>query len=80
MCCRSIQWLKMCVQIRKSLQHQNDIDDDGQSFSSQDTMHGFEWKNIRVVEGTGFVRALGHILNSKLADIVPLNPLFSHDN
>lgn len=32
---------------------------------------GFEWKNIRVVEGTGFIRALRHILNSKLADMVP---------
>ncbi|KAK2606342.1 hypothetical protein QQS21_003273 [Conoideocrella luteorostrata] len=34
-------------------------------------MHGFEWKNIRGVEGTGFVRALRHILTSKLADIFP---------
>lgn len=34
-------------------------------------MHGFEWRNIRGVEGTGFVRALRHILTSKLPEMYP---------
>lgn len=34
-------------------------------------MQGFEWKNVRGAEGTGFVRALRHILTSKLPDMLP---------
>ena len=30
------------------------------------TMHGFEWKDQRGIEGTGFVRALRTLLTSHL--------------
>jgi cytochrome P450 len=43
-------------------------------------MHGFEWSNIRGEEGTGFVRALRHILVSKLPEIYPtLRSYISHE-
>ncbi|OCL05803.1 cytochrome P450 [Glonium stellatum] len=35
------------------------------------TMKGFEWKDIRGVEGTGFVRALRTILTSYLPQLLP---------
>ncbi|KAF3492152.1 uncharacterized protein GIQ15_01669 [Arthroderma uncinatum] len=35
------------------------------------TMHGFEWKDVRGVEGIGFVRALRTILTSQLPKILP---------
>ncbi|KAM5476753.1 hypothetical protein MauCBS54593_000023 [Microsporum audouinii] len=35
------------------------------------TMHGFEWNDVRGVEGTGFVRALRTILTSQLPRILP---------
>jgi hypothetical protein len=34
-------------------------------------MHGFEWKDVRGVEGTGFVRALRTILTGQLPDLIP---------
>ncbi|KAK8107789.1 cytochrome P450 [Apiospora kogelbergensis] len=34
------------------------------------TMHGFEWKDIRGVEGTGFVRALRHTLTNHLPNLM----------
>lgn len=34
-------------------------------------MHGFEWKDVRGVEGTGFVRALRHTLTSRLPELLP---------
>ena len=34
-------------------------------------MHGFEWKNQRGVEGTGFVRALRTLLTSHLTALAP---------
>ncbi|ERF69700.1 hypothetical protein EPUS_03692 [Endocarpon pusillum Z07020] len=35
------------------------------------TMHGFEWNDVRGVEGTGFVRALRTILTSHLPKLLP---------
>jgi cytochrome P450 len=35
-------------------------------------MHGFEWKDVRGVEGTGFVRALRTILTRQLPNLLPL--------
>lgn len=35
------------------------------------TMHGFEWRDQRGVEGTGFVRALRSLLTSHLQDFQP---------
>lgn len=49
----------------------SNVNDVAQFLQPKDTMHGFEWSNIRGVEGTGFVRALRHILTSKLPDIYP---------
>ncbi|MCJ1406600.1 hypothetical protein MMC19_000666, partial [Ptychographa xylographoides] len=37
----------------------------------KDTMHGFEWKSQRGVEGTGFVRALRILLTSHLPSVLP---------
>jgi hypothetical protein len=34
-------------------------------------MHGFEWKDVRGQEGTGFVRALRTVLTSQLPDLIP---------
>ena len=34
-------------------------------------MHGFEWKDQRGIEGTGFVRALRCLLTSHLPNVVP---------
>lgn len=34
-------------------------------------MHGFEWKDQRGVEGTGFVRALRSLLTSHLPLMLP---------
>lgn len=34
-------------------------------------MHGFEWKDVRGIEGTGFVRALCTILTGQLPDLLP---------
>lgn len=34
-------------------------------------MHGFEWRDQRGVEGTGFVRALRSLLTSHLPDFQP---------
>ena len=34
-------------------------------------MHGFEWKDQRGIEGTGFVRALRSLLTSHLPDVLP---------
>ena len=34
-------------------------------------MHGFEWKNQRGIEGTGFVRALRTLLTSQLPALTP---------
>lgn len=34
-------------------------------------MNGFEWKNQRGVEGTGFVRALRSLLTSQLPSVLP---------
>lgn len=34
-------------------------------------MHGFEWSDVRGVEGTGFVRALRTILTSQLSTLLP---------
>ena len=34
-------------------------------------MGGFEWKDVRGVEGTGFVRALRTILTSHLPQLLP---------
>lgn len=34
-------------------------------------MHGFEWKDQRGIEGTGFVRALRSLLTSHLPSILP---------
>ena len=34
-------------------------------------MMGFEWKDIRGVEGTGFVRVLRTILTSQLPQLLP---------
>ncbi|MCJ1394808.1 hypothetical protein MMC18_007688 [Xylographa bjoerkii] len=36
------------------------------------TMHGFEWKDQRGIEGTGFVRALRTLLTSNLPKLVPI--------
>ena len=35
------------------------------------TMHGFEWKDQRGIEGTGFVRALRTLLTSHLPALIP---------
>ncbi|CAO1598653.1 hypothetical protein XANCAGTX0491_002411 [Xanthoria calcicola] len=35
------------------------------------TMHGFEWKDQRGVEGTGFVRALRCLMTSQLPNLLP---------
>jgi cytochrome P450 len=35
-------------------------------------MHGFEWKDIRGVEGTGFVRAIRTILTKQLPELLPV--------
>lgn len=35
-------------------------------------MHGFEWKDQRGVEGTGFVRALRSLLTSHLPKVLPI--------
>ncbi|KAF2121685.1 cytochrome P450 [Lophiotrema nucula] len=35
------------------------------------TMHGFEWKDQRGIEGTGFVRAIRELLTSRLPQLVP---------
>ena len=35
------------------------------------TMHGFEWKDQRGIEGTGFVRALRTLLTSHLTALAP---------
>jgi hypothetical protein len=35
-------------------------------------MHGFEWKDQRGVEGTGFVRALRSLLTSHLPRVLPI--------
>jgi hypothetical protein len=37
----------------------------------KETMHGFEWKDIRGIEGTGFVRALRTILTGQLPELLP---------
>lgn len=34
-------------------------------------MHGFEWKDVRGIEGTGFVRALRTILTGQLPELLP---------
>lgn len=34
-------------------------------------MHGFEWRDQRGVEGTGFVRALRSILTAQLPALMP---------
>lgn len=34
-------------------------------------MHGFEWQDVRGLEGTGFVRALRTILTSQLSKLIP---------
>lgn len=34
-------------------------------------MHGFEWKDQRGIEGTGFVRALRTLLTSHLPALTP---------
>ena len=34
-------------------------------------MHGFEWKDQRGIEGTGFVRAIRDLLTSRLPQLVP---------
>ncbi|KAH8667573.1 cytochrome P450 [Tricladium varicosporioides] len=36
------------------------------------TMHGFEWKDQRGVEGTGFVRALRILLTARLPELIPM--------
>ncbi|KAK8851035.1 cytochrome P450 [Apiospora arundinis] len=44
------------------------------------TMHGFEWKDIRGVEGTGFVRALRHTLTNYLPNLTgSLGPLIADE-
>ncbi|KAK6860581.1 hypothetical protein PG995_004217 [Apiospora arundinis] len=44
------------------------------------TMHGFEWKDIRGVEGTGFVRALRHTLTNYLPNLTgSLSPLIADE-
>lgn len=35
------------------------------------TMHGFEWKDQRGVEGTGFVRAIRTLLTARLPELLP---------
>ena len=35
------------------------------------TMHGFEWKDQRGVEGTGFVRAIRTLLTGRLPELIP---------
>lgn len=35
------------------------------------TMHGFEWKDQRGIEGTGFVRALRSLLTTRLPQLIP---------
>lgn len=35
------------------------------------TMHGFEWKDQRGIEGVGFVRALRTLLTSHLPAVLP---------
>ena len=35
------------------------------------TMHGFEWKDQRGIEGVGFVRALRSLLTSHLPSVLP---------
>lgn len=35
------------------------------------TMYGFEWKDQRGIEGTGFVRALRSLLNAHLPSLLP---------
>lgn len=42
-----------------------------QFLQPKDTMHGFEWKDVRGIEGTGFVRALRTILTGQLPDLLP---------
>lgn len=34
-------------------------------------MHGFEWNDVRGIEGTGFVRAIRTILTSHLPQLLP---------
>ena len=34
-------------------------------------MHGFEWKDQRGIEGTGFVRALRSLLTAHLPSLLP---------
>ena len=37
----------------------------------KNTMHGFEWKDQRGVEGTGFVRAIRNLLTARLPELIP---------
>lgn len=43
----------------------------GQFLQPKHTMHGFEWKDQRGVEGIGFVRALRSLLTSHLPTLIP---------
>lgn len=43
----------------------------GQMLQPKYTMHGFEWKDQRGVEGTGFVRALRCLMTSQLPNLLP---------
>ena len=42
-------------------------------------MHGFEWKDQRGIEGTGFVRALRSLLKARLPQLIPSLSRVVHD-
>lgn len=55
----------------RSLKRSDESDKKQQMLQPRYTMRGFEWKDQRGVEGTGFVRALRSLMTAQLPKLLP---------
>ncbi|KAF2475217.1 cytochrome P450 [Lindgomyces ingoldianus] len=59
-------------EIDKAPRHQLSLHAVAKEFlQPKNTMNGFEWKDQRGIEGTGFVRAIRNLLTARLPELIP---------